>query len=106
GSATDASDGQYTLGFTAANGIGSNATQSFTLTVNEAPQITSAPPPNGAAGTAYTHTYTANGYPAPTFSVTAGALPPPLNLSAAGVITGTPTMSGTFNGTVTATNGI
>jgi hypothetical protein len=106
GTAAATTGGQYTLGFTASNGIGTNATQSFTLTVNEAPSITSTPPPGGAAGTPYTHTYTAIGYPAPTFSVTAGALPPPLVLSPIGVISGTPGAGGIFTGTVTATNGI
>ena len=106
GTAAATMGGLHALGFTAVNGIGVGATQSFTLTVNEAPQITSLAPPDGAAGTAYMHTYVAIGYPAPTFSVTAGALPPPLALSAAGTISGTPNMGGLFTGTVTATNGI
>src|SRR5207302_838656 len=33
--------GTYPLTFTASNGVGSNATQSFTLTVNQAPAVTS-----------------------------------------------------------------
>lgn len=41
---------------------------------------------------------------APTFAVTAGALPPGLTLSAAGLISGSPTASGTFNATVTASD--
>jgi hypothetical protein len=41
-----------------------------------------------------------------TFSVTAGALPSGLSLSQAGAITGTPTASGIYTGTVTATNGV
>ena len=67
------------------------------------PTITNGPPPNGTVGVAYTFSYTSTG--SPTFSVTAGALPPGLNISAAGVISGTPTTAGTFNGTVTASNG-
>jgi hypothetical protein len=106
GTAAALTGGVYTLGFTAANGIAVDGTQTFTLTVNEAPQITSALPPDGAAGTAYTHTYVATGYPAPTFSHTAGTLPPPLMLSAAGLLAGTPNTGGLFTGTVTASNGI
>ena len=34
--------GTYALTFTAANGVSPDATQSFTLTVNQAPAITSA----------------------------------------------------------------
>ena len=47
----------------------------------------------------------ASGTPASTFSVTAGALPPGLTLSAAGVLSGTPTTAGTYGFTVTAANG-
>ena len=68
-----------------------------------APTITNGPPPNGTVGVAYSFTYTTTG--SPTLSVTAGSLPPGLSLSAAGVISGTPTTVGTFSGTVTATNG-
>jgi YVTN family beta-propeller protein len=67
------------------------------------PTITNGPPPNGTVGVAYSFTYTSTG--SPTFSVTAGSLPPGLSLSSAGVISGTPTTVGTFTGTVTATNG-
>jgi hypothetical protein len=80
---------------------------SFEATVASiAPAITNGPPGNGTVGVAYNFTYTATGTPAPTFAVTAGALPPGLVLSAAGVISGTPTAPGTFTGTVTAANGV
>ena len=95
---------------TASNGVGSVATQSFSITVNpanQAPVITDGPPPTSATvGTAYSFTYTASGYPAPTYSLTAGNLPTGLSLSSAGVISGTPSADGTFTGTVTATNGV
>lgn len=41
---------------------------------------------------------------APSFAVTAGALPPGLTLSSAGAISGTPTAMGTFNFTVTVSD--
>ena len=41
---------------------------------------------------------------APTFAVTAGALPPGVTLSAAGAISGAPTATGTFNFTVTVSD--
>ncbi len=45
------------------------------------------------------------GIPAPTVSVTSGVLPTGLTLSAAGLLSGTPTQSGSFPVTLTATNG-
>ncbi|MEP7284970.1 MAG: putative Ig domain-containing protein, partial [Chloroflexota bacterium] len=75
------------------------------LIYNGSPIITSAAPAGGTVGVPYTHTYTATGAAPITYSVTAGALPTGLMLSAAGVITGTPTAAGPFAGTVTATNG-
>ncbi|HEX4858463.1 MAG TPA: putative Ig domain-containing protein, partial [Usitatibacteraceae bacterium] len=79
---------------------------SFTFNLALAPTITSAAPAAGVVNTAYTHTFTATGSPAPTFSVTAGALPAGLTLAANGTLSGTPTASGPFNFTVTAQNGV
>ncbi|MCJ0901938.1 putative Ig domain-containing protein [Rhodococcus sp. ARC_M6] len=59
---------------------------------------------NGIAGTELTHTFAVTGNPTPT--VTATGLPTGLTLSPAGVLTGTPTTTGTFPVTVTATNGV
>lgn len=74
-----------------------------------APAITSAPPPSTAiVGSPYSYTFSATGVPAPTFSLTSGSLPPGLTLSAAGVLSGTPTSAGTGNFpniAVTASNG-
>jgi hypothetical protein len=79
----------------------------ITLNLLAAPSITSMAPPNGTSGTAYTHTYTATGSPAPTFMVTSGSLPPGLSLNGTtGAVTGTPTTPGTYMFTVTATNGV
>ncbi len=62
--------------------------------------------PAGTVGTAYSQTFTQTGGIAPvTFSVSAGALPPGLALNAAtGALTGTPTQSGNFTFTITATD--
>jgi cyclophilin family peptidyl-prolyl cis-trans isomerase len=84
---------------------GNTVSQTFAVTVNQAPTITSSTPStNGAVGSAYPFTYTATGYPAPTYSVTSGALPAGLTLSSAGVISGTCTTAGTYTGIVTASN--
>ncbi|HEX6624958.1 MAG TPA: Calx-beta domain-containing protein, partial [Pyrinomonadaceae bacterium] len=88
---------------------GTHPSATLTIIDNEvAPAITSAPPPGGITRTPYTHTFTATGSPAPTFSVTSGSLPPGLFLNpATGVLSGSPTAAGTFsNITVTAGNGV
>lgn len=71
------------------------------------PAITSGTPPTATVGTAYDFTVTASGTPAPTFTVTSGALPAGLSLNTTtGRITGTPTTSGPASFTITATNGL
>jgi large repetitive protein len=68
------------------------------------PIFTSGLPPNGTVGTAYTHTFTATGSPAPTFSIS-GNVPAGLALNATtGVYSGTPTQAGSFTATASATN--
>jgi hypothetical protein len=95
----------YSLTFTATNGIDPDAVQAFTLHVNEAPEIISADATTFVSGTLGTFTFEASGYPAATFSTT-DPLPGGLSLSAAGVLSGTPTAFGVHTFTVTATNGI
>ena len=97
--------GTYGVTVGADNGVGSAASQSFTLTLNEAPAISGTPPSPVDAGVAYSHTFTLGGFPTPTVSAVAGTLPTDLTLSAAGAITGTPTTPGTFSDiTVRASN--
>ncbi|MBN8826022.1 MAG: DUF11 domain-containing protein [Spirosoma sp.] len=63
-------------------------------------RITTASLPNGQVGTPYSQTLTATGGTAPyTYSVV-GSLPASLTLSASGVISGTPTSSGTASFTI------
>ncbi len=71
-----------------------------------APLFTSALPPAATQNVPYSHTFTASGTPPPAFSLTAGTLPPGLNLVGA-VLSGTPTTVGNNPGiTVTANNGL
>ena len=73
-------------------------------TAGTSPTITSAAPPAaGTVGAAYNFTVTATGTAPITF--TAPGLPGGLAISGAGMISGTPTTAGTFNGTTTAANG-
>ncbi|MGD0735485.1 MAG: putative Ig domain-containing protein, partial [Terracidiphilus sp.] len=101
--------GTYPITITASNGVGTNATQTFTLTVDQAPAITSASSTTFAVGTAGSFSFTATGYPTTmTYSVTAGSLPSGVTLSSAGLLSGTPAAAtgGTYPITVTASNGV
>jgi hypothetical protein len=63
--------------------------------------------PNGQVGTAYFAALTATGDNPPfTWSVISGSPPPGVSLAASGVISGTPTISGTFNFTARVTDGV
>ena len=89
----------------ASNPVGTT-TGNVTVTVNPIPKLTlTGSLPNGILGVPYTQTLHAVGGIAPyTYAVTAGALPAGLTLSAAGVISGTPTVVGASSFTVTATD--
>jgi hypothetical protein len=64
-------------------------------------------PPSGAVGAPYSHSFTAVGGTAPyTFSITAGSLPNGMAMSAAGVVTGTPYLPGSWTFTVQATDAL
>jgi hypothetical protein len=87
-------------------GFSSPAWQGYTAYPLQIPQITSAPPTaTGRVGLAYNHLCTGTGIPEPFFTVTAGSLPDGLSIASDGVISGTPTTSGTFTGTITASTG-
>lgn len=104
GSPTAAGTSTFTV--TATNALGAD-THEYTITVLEAPVITTPSVPNGTSGSGYSATVAATGSGPITFAVTTGTLPPGLVLNpATGVITGTPTTPGTFPFTVTATNAV
>jgi hypothetical protein len=79
---------------------------SIVIITPAAPSITTTTLPGGFIGTAYSQTLTASGTAPITWSLDSGALPTGLTLSAAGVISGTPTTAGTYNFTVKATNSV
>ena len=103
-SGTPTQDGSYPVTFTAHNGVGSDAVQSFTLTVDSPPAITSAGATTFYVGNPGTFTVTASGTPAPVIYV-AGALPSGVTF-ANGVLSGTPSVAGTYPILLAALNGI
>ena len=74
------------------------------INTNPNPIITTSSLPSGAVGTAYSQTLTATGSTPITWSIETGTLPDGLDLSTAGVISGTPSTTGTSSFTVKATN--
>lgn len=103
------STGTFLLTFTADNGIDPAAVQSFTLTVNQPPSITSLNSTTFKEGTAGTFTVTATGYPLPQITLTSGTLPAGLSFDPdTATFSGTPAAgtAGSYPLTFTAANGI
>jgi hypothetical protein len=84
--------GLYNVTLTATNRLGP-ATQSFALTVDQAPAINAASSWTVRVGEAASFTATASGYPAPVVSVASGTLP--AGLSPSNTTTGALVISGT-----------
>ncbi|MDA8105735.1 MAG: putative Ig domain-containing protein [Nitrospiraceae bacterium] len=100
---TPASAGSFDVTVQADNGIGTPATQSFTIVVNQAPAITSTPVTTAIVGQAYSYTVTATGNPAPAYSLT--VYPAGMTINAAtGLIQWTPASAGSFDVIVQAGN--
>ena len=99
--------GVYKLTFTATN-AGGTATQSFTLTVDQAPSITSAATATATHGTAFTFTFTSTGYPlaSVTHTGTVRGLTYTNNGNGTATLKGTPTTAGTYSLTITAKNSV
>ena len=99
--------GTYPLTFSASNGISPDASQNFTLTVNQAPIFTSADSDTFSLNSTGSFTVTASGYPTPSIHLTSGTPPSGVAYnSSTGVLSGTPTEGGTFALTFTASNGV
>lgn len=106
---TPTAPGTFNFDITATDANGCTGSQSYTVVIAPlCPTITVNPAtlPDGVAGTAYSQTVSGSGGAAPyTFAVTAGTLPTGLTLNGGtGAITGTPTVTGAFNFTITATD--
>jgi hypothetical protein len=99
-----------TFGFTVrvVDAASATDTKSLQITIAAALSVTTASLPGGTVGAVYpTQTLAATGGTAPrTWTVSAGALPNGLTLSAAGEIGGTPTAAGTFNFTARVTDAV
>jgi large repetitive protein len=97
---------KFVFTITADNGIGSGASQQFTLDVTAPPLTLTAPGTlKGNVTSPFSAKLIATGGIGPyTWSRVSGALPAGLSLGSGGVITGTPTATGTSTFTVSATD--
>ena len=102
--------GTYALTITASNGVAPDATQNFTLTVDQAPAITSAASTTFTAGAAGSFTVTSTAAPNAALSES-GTLPAGVTFADNGdgtaTLAGTPAAGtgGTYAPTITASNG-
>ena len=100
--------GTYALSFTAANGVGQPASQSFTLTVDQARQSPAPATRRSRSAVPGSFTLTASGFPAAD-SQRVGRCRAGVTFNAStGVLSGTPARrtGGTYNLTFTAANGV
>ena len=111
-SGTPTQSGTFNISVTVTDSTGGTAatvTNNYTLVI-AAPTLTLTPAagalPGGTAGTAYSQTFAASGGIAPyAYTLSAGALPAGVSLNGTtGALSGTPTVAGSFNFSVTATD--
>lgn len=112
---TPVTDGTYSFQVRVTDGAGTIATRTYSIEVVSTP--TPSPSPvtintsalvDGTVGTAYTSTFlSASGGTSPyTWSVISGAVPAGLTVSSGGVVSGTPTVVGSFSFTVKASDSV
>lgn len=99
--------GTSTFTLQVTNTGGTSVSQTFSITISPPPPliVVSGSLIDGTVGAAYSDTLqAANGVPPYSWSITSGSLPSGLSLSTAGVISGTPTTTGTSTFTVKITD--
>jgi hypothetical protein len=102
---TPTASGSYTFTVKATDAVGAAVSQAYTVLINPTMSINPASLPAHTDNVAYNQTLTVGGGTgSKTFALTSGTLPTGLTLSTSGVISGTPTASGSFSFTVTATD--
>jgi len=106
GTPTAAGTSNFTARVT--DNVGATATKALSIVINAALSITTSSLPNGAVGSAYNQTLARSGGTTPfTWAISSGSLPAGLTLVASsGVISGTPTASGTSNFTARVTDNV
>ena len=96
------------IGVTVTDFAGATTNRSYTITINDTPQITGPPtlPTDHTAGLVYPNTTITGTDGTAPYSWSASGLPTGLTINTgSGAISGTPTVQGTYNVTVTLTDG-
>jgi len=107
-SGTPTASGTFTFSVTVSDSISATASKTLELTINAALSVSSASPlPAANIDAPYSQSLaTAGGTAAITWTISAGALPPAITLSSAGVLSGTPTSAGAFSFTAQAADSV
>ena len=107
-SGTPGGTGTFNFTVTATDAAGCTGSTAYSVTIAAACPVFAVLPatlPSGSIGVGYTQTLSTSAGSGPfVFALTLGALPPGLSLSTGGVLSGTPTGSGSFNFTVGVTD--
>jgi hypothetical protein len=105
-SGTPTQSGSFPLTVTATDSNGCTGSDTFTLTIGcQTITVTNPAVSTGTAGTPFSQTFMQSGANGTaTFSLASGTLPAGLSLSASGVLSGTPTQTGSFPITVKVTD--
>lgn len=104
-SGTPGSAGMASFTVQVTDNNGASASQSYNLIVNPFPMITTGSLPGATLNTGYNQTLAGSGGTAPlTWTLVNGSLPAGLSLSGGGVLSGTPTTTGTATFTVQVTD--
>jgi hypothetical protein len=99
---TPTASGNFAVTFRVTDANTASSTKALTIPVLAAVTITTASPlPGGSVGSVYSQALAVSGGQAGfTWGLAGGAFPPGLGISAGGVVNGTPTVGGVFNGIV------
>ena len=97
---TPTAAGSFPFTLTVANGTSPNATANYTLVIAP-PDFSSGPPPSGTVGSGFSFVFTPVTPGLAIFSIPSG-LPPGVTLNSSGVLSGTPTVAGSFPVTINA----
>ena len=104
-SGTPTAAGTYSFTVKVTDQAGLSDTEAVSLPIIAGPSLSFPAPPAGWTNTVYTNTLTVSGGTGPyAWSVSSGSLPAGISLSPSGVLSGTPTATGTLSFTVKVTD--